>query len=251
MSRQSPARPRLPARAGRSAWAGRSAQAGLPANVRDARSAEREHLELPRVWRLVLTAGWNLAESLGLPAAGYLVGAALGGHAVGMVVATGVMWITVLIRKVARRAVPGLLAISAVVLTLQTGLVVATGSTLVFLLQFPLANLALCVLFARTARTREPLVARLAAEVVGLRQPSSRPPGLQRFFQGATWLWAAIFAASAASLAAALAIAPASVVLGLVTVVTIGGLAVGVFLSIAWFIRVMRRCDLGIRFTQA
>ncbi|HJZ27768.1 MAG TPA: hypothetical protein VJ370_15940 [Streptosporangiaceae bacterium] len=38
-----------------------------------------------------------------------------------------------------------------------------------YLLQFPLANLALCVLFARNAPTRKPLVAQLAAEVVGLR----------------------------------------------------------------------------------
>ena len=150
----------------------------LPVNVRDNRPEARADLELPRLWRLILTAGWNLAESLGLPAAGYLIGAALAGQAVGMVAATGVMWATVLIRKVAGREVPGMLAISALVLTLQTALVVATGSTLVFLLQFPLANLALCVLFARTARSREPLVARLAAEVVGLRQPSARHAGL-------------------------------------------------------------------------
>ena len=37
------------------------------------------HLELPRPWRLLLTVGWNLAESLGLPVVGYLVGARLGG----------------------------------------------------------------------------------------------------------------------------------------------------------------------------
>ena len=36
---------------------------------------------MPRPGRLILTAGWNLAESLGLPAAGYLAGAALGGQA--------------------------------------------------------------------------------------------------------------------------------------------------------------------------
>ena len=57
------------------------------------------------------------------------------------------------------------------------------------------------------------LVAQLAAEVAGLRLPSSRPPGLDRFFQEATWLWAAIFAASAAGLAAAIAIASASTIL--------------------------------------
>jgi hypothetical protein len=223
----------------------------LLAGRQDDDSADHEDLELPRLWRLILTAGWNLAESLGLPAVGYLVGTALGGQAAGMVVATGVMWVTVAIRKVASHGVPGLLAISAIVLTLQTALVVATGSTLVFLLQFPLANLALCVLFARTARTREPLVAKLAAEVVGLRRPSARNPGLDRFFQGATWLWAAIFAASAGWLAAALALDPASVVLKLAAAITIGGVAVGAFLSILWFVGVLRRFDLHVRFTRA
>jgi len=210
-----------------------------------------EDLRLPRPWRLALTAGWNLAESLGLPAAGYLAGAALGGQAAGMAVATGVVWLTVAVRKVATRTVPGLLTISALVLTLQTALVITTGSTLIFLLQFPLANVALCVLFARTARTGEPLVARLGAEVVGLRQPSSPHPGLHRFFQGATWLWAAIFAASAAGLAAALAVEPVSVVLLLVAVVTVGGVAAGAFGCLVWFMRVLRRCGLHVRFAQA
>lgn len=141
----------------------------------------RDDLELPRPWRLMLTVGWNLAEALGLPVAGYLVGAMLGGRAVGMMSATDVVWLTVAVRKMATGSVTGLLIISALVLTLQAALVIATGSTLVFLLQFPLANLALCVLFARTAPTRRPLVAQLAAEVVGLRQPSSRHPGLDRF----------------------------------------------------------------------
>jgi len=224
----------------------------LPADARgEGCRPPGEELELPRPWRLALTAGWNLAESLGLPAAGYLAGVALAGQAAGMVAATGVVWLTVVVRKVATRSVPGLLAISALVLTLQTALVVATGSTLVFLLQFPLANLALCVLFARTARTREPLVARLAGEVVGLRQPSSRHPGMDRFFREDTWLWAAIFAASTAGLAAALAVEPAGMVLLLATAVTVGGAAAGAFVSVLWFIRVLRRFDLRVRFTQA
>jgi len=210
----------------------------------------RDDLEFPRPWRLILTAGWNLAEALGLPVAGYLVGAMLGGLAVGMVAATGVVWLTVAVRKVATGSVPGLLIISALVLTLQAALVIATGSTLVFLLQFPLANLALCVLFARTAPTRKPLVAQLAAEVAGLRQPSSRHPGLDRFFQEVTWLWAAIFAASTAGLAVAIAITSAEVVELLTTAVTVGGVAAGAFLSALWFVRVLRRLGLHVRFIQ-
>jgi hypothetical protein len=210
------------------------------------------HLELPRPWRLLLTVGWNLAESLGLPVAGYLLGERLGGGAAaGMVAAAVVVWLTAAVRKVVTGCVPGLLMISALVLTLQTVLVVATGSVLFFLLQFPLANLALCVLFARTAPTRKPLVAQLAAEVVALRHPSRHHPGLHRFFQGATWLWAGIFAASTVGLAVAMAVEPVKVFLLLTTAVTVGGVIAGTALSALWFVRVLRRCGLRVRFTQA
>jgi len=207
-------------------------------------------LELPSPGRLLLMIGWNLGEALGLPVAGYLVAAALAGQEAGMVAATVVVWLTALARKLVTGSVPGLLLISALVLTLQTALVAATGNTLVFLLQFPLANLALCVLFARTAPTRKPLVAQLATEVVGLRQPSSRYPGLDRFFQEVTWLWAAIFAASTAGLAVAIAIASAGVVELLTTAVTVGGIVAGAFLSALWFVRVLRRLGLHVRFIQ-
>ncbi|HJY02585.1 MAG TPA: hypothetical protein VJ351_17405, partial [Streptosporangiaceae bacterium] len=98
--------------------------------------------------------------------------------------------------------------------------------------------------------TRKPLVAQLAAEVAGLRQPSSRHPGLDRFFQEVTWLWAAIFAASTAGLAVAIAITSAEVVELLTTAVTVGGIVAGAFLSALWFVRVLRRLGLHVRFTQ-
>lgn len=208
-------------------------------------------LELPRPWRLILTVGWNLTESLGLPVAAYLVGAKLSGQDAGMVLATVVIWLTAAVRKVARQSVPGLLTISALVLTLQTALVLATGSELLFLLQFPLANLALCILFARSAPTREPLIAQLAAEVVALRQPSSRHPGLESFFRAATWLWAGIFALSAACLALLMAVEPAQIFLLLTTVLTVGGVVVGSLSSALWFACVLRRLGLRIRFAQA
>jgi hypothetical protein len=45
-----------------------------------------------------------------------------------------------------------------------------------FRLQFPLANLCMCVLLAWTASGPNPLVARLAAEMVALRQPGTPSP---------------------------------------------------------------------------
>jgi len=224
---------------------------GLPADApAAARPLRPEYVELPRPWRLIVTAGWNLAESLGLPVAGYFAGAKMGGQETGMVTAAAVVWLTVAVRRVATRSVPGLLTISALVLTLQTAMVMVTGSVLFFLLQFPLANLALCVLFARTAPTRKPLVAQLAAEVVALRQPSSHQPGLVRFFQGATWLWSGIFAVSTVGLAVLMEIEPVKVFLLLTTAITIGGVVAGTFLSALWFMRVISRSGLRIRFTQ-
>ena len=210
-----------------------------------------EDLELPRPLRLALTAGWSVTESAGLPVAAYVAAAWLGGRNAGLVAALAAIWLTVVIRKVAARSVPSLLTISAVVLTVQTAVVLATGELWLFLLQFPLANLCLCVLFARTASGPDPLVARLAAEVVALRQPSTHHPGLHRFFQGATWLWAGIFLLLTAGLAVLMVTEPASLFLMLSTVATAALVVAGTGASTWWFLSVLRRLGLRLRFAPA
>ena len=212
---------------------------------------EAGDLHLPAPARLALTAGWNLAESLGLPLAAYAAGDRLGGQGAGMAAATAAVWLTAAARKVLSGSIPGLLVISALVLTLQTALVLATGSVLLFLLQFPVANLVLCIVFARTAPTGRPLVAKLAAEVVALRRPSGAHPGLDGFFRGVTWLWAGIFAASAIGLVILLVVEPVPVFLLFTTVVTVVGTAAGILLSVLGFARMLRRCGLRVRFGRA
>src|SRR5215831_12712752 len=135
-----------------------------------------EHLELPRPLRLVRTALWSLTESAGLPIAAVAVAAWLYGRDAGLLAGLAATWLMAIIRKIASGKVPSLLTISALVLTLQTAMVLATGQLWLYLLQFPVANLVMCVLFARTARGPSPLVARLAAEVIALRQPASHHP---------------------------------------------------------------------------
>ena len=208
-------------------------------------------LELPRPLRLLLTAGWNLAESIGLPLAAYAVAAWFYGRDAGLVSGLAAIWLTALFRKIATGSVPGLLTISAVVLTLQTAVVLASGELWLFLLQVPLANLAMCVLFARTAGGPDPLIARLAAEVVALRQPGARHPGLHRFFQRATWLWAGIFLLLTAGLALLMVTEPASVFLMLSTVATIALVVAGAGASTVWFLWVLRRLGLRLRFAAA
>jgi len=216
--------------------AGRDGAGAVPAGK--ARMAQ--DLEVPRPLRLLVTAGWSLAESAGLPVAAYVVAAWLGGRDAGLAAGLVAVWLTAVIRKVATGSVPSLLTISALVLTVQTAVVLATGELWLFLLQFPLANLCMCVVFARTARGPNPLVARLAAEVVALRQPATHHPGLHRFFQGATWLWAGIFLLLTAGLTVLMFTEPAGVFLLVSTAATIALVVAGTGASTLWFFSVLR-----------
>ena len=173
------------------------------------------------------------------------------GRDAGLLAGLAAIWATAAIRKLATGSVPSLPMISALVLTLQAALVIGTGELWIFLLQFPLANSCLCVLFARTARGPNPLVARLAAEVVALQQPATRHPGLHRFFQRATWLWAGIFLVLAASLAVLMMTEPGSTFLMLSTAVTIVLVVAGAGASTLWFLSVLRRLGLRLRFAPA
>jgi hypothetical protein len=208
-------------------------------------------LEVPRPLRLLRTAAWSLTESAGLPVAAYVIAAWLAGRDAGLVAGLAATWLTALVRKLATGSVPSLLTISALVLTVQTALVLATGELWLFLLQFPLANLCMFVLFARTASGPNPLVAKLAAEVVALRQPSTHHPGLHRFFQGATWLWAGIFLLLTAGLAVMMVTEPTRLFLMLSSAATVALVVAGTGASTLWFLSVLRRFGLRLRFAPA
>jgi hypothetical protein len=102
-----------------------------------------------------------------------------------------------------------------------------------------------------TAGGPDPLVARLAAEVVALRQPAARHPGLHCFFQGATWLWAGIFLLLTVALAVPMVTEPAGVFLLLSTIATAALVAAGTGASTLWFLAVLRTLGLRLRFAPA
>jgi hypothetical protein len=172
------------------------------------------HLKLPRPLRLLRIAGWSLAESAGLPVAAYLIAASIDGRDAGLVAGLAVIWLTAV-------------------------------------MQFPLANLCMGALFARTAGGPDPLVARLAAEVVALRQPATRHPGLHRFFQAATWPWAGIFLLLTVALAVLMVTEPTTLFLLLSTVVTAALVIAGTGASTWWFLSVLRSLGLRVRFAPA
>jgi hypothetical protein len=210
-----------------------------------------DRLELPRPLRLVRTTGWNLMESVGIPLGVFAIAAVLGGRNVGLLAGVAATWGIAGVRKVVTGSVPGLLTISAIVLTVQSVVAVATGNLWIFLLHFPLANMCLSILFARTARGTNPLCERLATEMISLRQPPGHQPGLRRFFQDATWLWAGIFLTLAACIGALLATQSIPTFLLFSTVATVAMIAVGTGASALWFRSVLRRLGLRLSFAAA
>jgi hypothetical protein len=85
---------------------------------------------------------------------------------------------------------------------------------------------------------------------VALRHPSQHV-GLHRFFQGATWLWAGIFALSTIGMSVLMAVETTKVFLLLTTAVTIGGTVAGIALSAFWFVHVLRRFGLKVQFAAS
>ena len=211
-------------------------------------AAPPECLELPRPKRLLRTVGWNIAESFGLPTAGYAIAAALAGRDAGLWAMLGAIWLTAVIRKVVTGSVPGLVAISLIVLTVQTLAAIITGNLWIFLLHFPLANLALCVLFTKTARGHSPIAARLAAEVIGLRCPVVHQQRMHRFFQNVTLLWGGVFLLLAVSLGALLGAVPLTTYIPVWAVTTITLIALGIGVSTVWLRSVTRNLGIGFRF---
>lgn len=208
-------------------------------------------LELPRPVRLMRTAGLNLAESFGLPTTAFILGETLANRDAGLWAMLGVIWLTAGIRRFVSGSVPGLVAISLIVLTLQTVVAIATGNLVIFLAHFPIGNLCLCLLFAWTARGHSPIAARLAGEVVGLRCPAIHQRRLNGFFRHVTWLWAGVFLLLAVSLGALLATVPVVTYVPIWAATTVGLIAMGIGVSVLWLRSVLRKFDIGFRFTPA
>ena len=213
--------------------------------------APTEHLDFPHPLRLLRTTAWSMAESVGLPFGTYVTITDLVSPDAGLLAGTSVVWLLIALRKLVSGSVTSLLMISAVVLTIQTVVAISTGSMWMFLLQFPIGNLAMCVVFARTAPTRKPLVAQIAADMVAFKQPETPHPGLHRFFQGATWFWAGLFLLLTVGMAAMMVTEPFRLFMLLSSVVTIGLTLFGAGVCVLWFLAVIRRSGLSLRFTSA
>jgi hypothetical protein len=213
--------------------------------------APTEHLELPHPRRLLRAGAWSMAESVGLPFGTYVAVTDLVSPDAGLLAGTAVVWLLIGLRKIVSGSGTSLLMISALVLTIQTAVAISTGYMWMFQLQFPLGNLAMCIVFARTAPTRKPLVAQIAQDMVAFKQPGEHHPGLHRFFQGVTWFWAGLFLLLTLGMAIMMVTEPFKLFMLLSSIVTLGLTVLGTGVCVLWFFAALRHLGLGLHFTAA
>jgi intracellular septation protein A len=88
--------------------------------------------------------------------------------------------------------VSGMLVITALTLTLRTGVAFASGSVVVYFLQPAIAKVALAAAFVVTMRRSEPLIQRLFSDFVPMPAHLLERPGIRRLFLRLSYLWAAL-----------------------------------------------------------
>jgi hypothetical protein len=93
-------------------------------------------------------------------------------------------------RMATRRRASGLLALTVAVMTVRTGIALASGDTFVYFLQPVLSNVVLAGAFFVSLASARPVVARLAADFYPMTSEIAKRPSVQRLFWRLTLLWA-------------------------------------------------------------
>jgi hypothetical protein len=98
-------------------------------------------------------------------------------------------------RHTHQRPVSGLLVLALVVMTLRTGIMLATGNAFVYFVQPVAVDLVVATLFLGSAWSARPLVARLAPDFYPMDDALAAHPRVRGLFRGLTLLWGVVILA--------------------------------------------------------
>lgn len=157
----------------------------------------------------------------------------------------------VICRLVGHRAIPPILVLAVVGITVRTLIALASGSTFIYFFQPILGTVATAAVFLMSLVVGPPLVARLASEFCPVTPEIADRPAVIRLFRGLTVLWAGVSLATAATTLVLLISLPLA---AFVAAKTISGLIItsgGIALTVSWSLRTARREDLVASLTHA
>lgn len=204
-------------------------------------------LELPHPRHLLRTAALRLVESTFAPLAIFYGLLSVAGLRGGLLAALAWSYAAILIRHRGGKRIPGILLLGAALLTVRTGLALATGSVFVYFLQPTLGTFVLAGLFLASLRTGQPLVERLAHDFCPLPEGLMKDGGLKRFFLRISLLWALVYAVNGAATLTLLLTSSLGTFLVLRSIASTALTVVAIACSYMWFRSSLRREGVVLR----
>ena len=143
-------------------------------------------------------------------------------------------------RLVARRAVPGLLVLACLGITIRTGIYIWSHNAFVYFAQPVLRTLLTAAAFALSARIGRPIIARFAQDFCPLDPEVQCRPAITRLFRRLTYQWACVNAALGAISLALLWTVSTTTFVGATTVATWLLTGTGLYLTVTDSVRTAR-----------
>lgn len=154
-------------------------------------------------------------------------------------------------RVVRRQRPSATLLIGSALLTIRTAISYITGSALVYFAQPTAGTCAIALLFLGSALARRPLVERLARDYCPLDAQVVARPAVRRFFVQVSLLWAFVLLSNVGFVLWLLLTTSLHAFVveraAVSSLLTVSGIA----LSVVWFVRVMRRDGVTVRFATS
>jgi intracellular septation protein A len=154
-------------------------------------------------------------------------------------------------RVVMRSPIPMMLLVTTGILVVRTVVGLVTGSVVLYFAQPTLQNFLFAAALLLTLPLRRPLIARLAGDFCALPATLTEIPGVRRFFQQVSLLWAVVFALNGAGTLWTLTNASLSDFLVVTTAGSYTLVAVAASASLLWLRRALRREAILLRFSPA
>jgi len=219
-------------------------------------SARAEPTSIDPLWRLdptwasvVWAVGrrlWPyLIEATVVPTVAYYVVLLTLGQFWGIVAASVCTYLAVTRRLLVRQAVPGLLIVAAVGITVRLGIYLLNHSSFIYFLQ-PIAKTgSTALLFAASVLVGKPLVARFAADFCNFDEAVGARPAITSLFRRLTYLWAGAQLTVAAVNLVLLLTVPVAVYVGTAAGTAWAVMGIGVAITVRDAVRTTRHDGLN------
>jgi len=208
-------------------------------------------LHLPSPRDFVRHALPNLIESTIGPGAVFYIVLLTAGFRGAIIAALVWSYLACARRIIRREPVSGLLMLGVVLVTLRTIISFVTGSSFVYFAQPTLGTFLVALLFFGSVLVRKPLAQKLAHDFCPLDPEVMSRPFIRKFFLRISLLWCAVLAVNSGFVMWLLVASSLKAFVLERTVVSIVLTGGGIALSTLWFMRVMRRAGVTVRWSRA